>query len=138
MVAFVGTDLSAFLASSTLRASLAPVSSKSTDMVLQPSVAALTMDPESPPPLPICCTTGEVSSMAEAAQQIPNQDVLAAASSGTMAEPLIVKDPTMATSWSAMAVRPQAAVLVGWPCSSHVVTSSGCPLMPPWALTQSW
>ena len=84
--------------------------------------------------LPMGNECGLVSSDGVIGQHGPNQVMSDSAITGTMLSAKNVNEPTTDTMFSSTASRAQAAATAGSNCSSHTVTSSGRPPMPPRAL----
>ena len=75
-----------------------------------------------------------VSSDGVIGQQGPNQVMSDSAMTGTMLSAKNVNDPTIDTMPSSTASRAHDVATAGSNCSSHTVTSSGRPAIPPRAL----
>ena len=73
---------------------------------------------------PVGNETGLWNSVGESAQQSPKYAILAFWSTGTIASPVKVNEPTTATALSATAFRAHAVAPVGVPCASQNLTLS--------------
>ena len=77
---------------------------------------------------------GLVSSDGVIGQHAPNQVMLDSAITGTIDSAKYVNEPTIDTMSSSTAWRAHVVATAGSNCSSHTVTSSGRPAIPPRAL----
>jgi hypothetical protein len=88
--------------------------------------------------LPIGNEYGLVHSDGVIGQHSPNQVISDSASTGTMLSAKKVNEPMTETISFSTASRAQVVATAGSNISSHTVTSSGRPAIPPRALMYSW
>src|SRR4029079_6346509 len=99
---------------------------------LQPSSTALLTAPTAYIGwFPMLNECGSVSSDGVIGQQAPNHVMSDAAITGTIDSAKKGNEPTIATSPASTAWRAHVAATAGSNCSSHTVTSSGWPAIPP-------
>src|SRR6476659_1315831 len=84
--------------------------------------------------LPMLNEYGLVSSDGVIGQHAPNQVMLDSEITGTIDSAKYVNEPTIDTMSSSTAWRAHVVATAGSNCSSHTVTSSGRPAIPPRAL----